>query len=91
MGLSVEHTGSFRRFTDTAFVNDPVDYVATVSQVNRLMQVECQIFTNRFIFNLIRIPQSAVWSVVFPFLVITTCSDLDIVLHGLAQQKTLAE
>jgi hypothetical protein len=91
MGLSVENTGFFRRFTDTAFINDPVDYVATVSQVNRLMQVECQIFTSRFIFNLTRIPQSAVWSVVFPFLVIKTGCVLDTVLHGLAQQKTLAE
>jgi hypothetical protein len=88
MGLSV----SIRSFTGTAFVNDPVDYVATFSQVKRLMQVrvECQILTNCFIFNLTRIPQSAVLSVVFLFLVITTACNLN-VLHVLAQQKTLAE
>jgi len=32
MGLSAEHTGSVRSFTGTAFVNDPVDYVATFSR-----------------------------------------------------------
>jgi len=90
MGLSAEHTRSVRSFTGTAFVNDPVDYVATFSEVNRLMQVECQISTNCLLFNLTRISLSAVWSVVFPFLVITTGSDLDM-LHVLAQQKTLAE
>jgi hypothetical protein len=55
------------------------------------MQVECKISANRFIFNLTHISQSAVWSVVFPFLVVTTGSDLDVVLHGLTHQKTLAE
>jgi len=56
MGVSVERTGFVRSFTGTAFANDPVDYVATFSQLNRLMQVECQISTKRFIFNLTRIP-----------------------------------
>jgi len=55
MGLSAEHTRSVRSVTGTAFVNDPVDYVATFSQVNRLMQVECQVSTNRLVFNLNRI------------------------------------
>lgn len=83
---------SVRSLTGTAFVNDPVDYVATCSQVNRSMQVrvECQISANPFIFNLNRIPQSAVLSVVFLFLVITAGCNLN-VLHVLAQQKSLVE
>jgi len=54
------------------------------------VRVECQISANPFIFNLNRIPQSAVLSVVFLFLVITAGCNLN-VLHVLAQQKSLVE